>query len=111
MFLDSALASQRRYPPDSVNGIRRSGSGPQKGLRQQRRPTQRAGLRCLSLLLSGQKDVWPIAVGWSLIPCFLLEPCLPAETVDNDIEDKGGRGNSNDQDSPFTGASVPALER
>lgn len=70
-----------------------------------------AGLRCLSLLLSGQKDVWPIAVGWSLIPCFLLEPCLPAKTVDNDIEDKGGNSNSNDQDSLFTGAPVPVLER
>ena len=111
MFLDSALASQRRYPPDSVNGIRRYGSGPQNGLRQLRRPTQGAGLRCLSLLLSGQKDVWPIAVGWSRLPCFHLDPFLPAETLDNDIEDKGGSGNSNDQYSPFTGAPVPALER
>lgn len=69
-----------------------------------------AGLLCLSLLLSGQKDVWPIAAGWSLTPCFLLELCLPAETVDNDIEDKGNDGNDHDKDSPFTGTPVPVLK-
>lgn len=109
-FLARALASPERYPPDSVNGIRRSGTGSQKGLQQQRRPARMAGLRFLSLLLSRQKDVWPIAAGWSLILCFLLELCLLAETVDNDIEDKGNDGNSHDKDSPFTGAPVPVLK-
>lgn len=110
-FLARALASPERYPPDSVNGIRRSGTGSQKGLQQQRRPARMAGLRFLSLLLSRQKDVWPIAAGWSLILCFLLELCLLAETVDNDIEDKGNDSNSHDKDSPFTGAPVPVLKR
>lgn len=109
-FLARALASPERYPPDSVNGIRCSGAGSQKGLRQQRRPAQMAGLRFLSLLLSGQKGVWLITAGWSLIPCFLLELCLPAETVDNDIEDKGSGGNGHDKDSPFTGTPVPVLK-
>ena len=110
MFLESVSASQQSYPPYSVNGIRRSGTCSQKGLRQQRRPAQMAGLRFLSLLLSGQKGVWLITAGWSLIPCFLLELCLPAETVDNDIEDKGSSGNGHDKDSPFAGTPVPVLK-